>query len=308
MLALSAGDSDDLAARGYDSASGSVHIDATVLRLCRALFQARVRIAYGGTLRDGPGFTSLLHDVVWEMSVRIPIESVADPATPLTNFVAAPNWKNFDVATRASLAGLAKFVKIGADAPPDAGETEAAVMYSTALSEMRRTITRFTSATMALGGKRYGFRGTMPGVAEEILCAMELTAGAANLERPKPADVRVLLLGEYGGVTRAIVSYVLGLASALPEELTLAGQERRVPALRDHGRRLEAAERYAALRRCLEGLRAVAAGPEGTRLAALGLTVGDWKALMATSSPGYARRLLKERVAPALHGRPRAPG
>ncbi len=303
LIALSAGDSDDLAARGYDAGAGSVHVDAAVLRFCRALLEGHVRIAYGGTLRDGKSFASLLHDVVTAMSVNLAVEASPDPTTALENYVAAPYWVTFDVAMRASLAGLAKFIRIGENAPPGASDGEKAVALATALSETRRAIARTTRATIALGGKRFGFSGFLPGVAEEVLCAMESLTGPDRLEDPEPEQVRVVLIGEFGGVTRALVQYVLG-NGALPNELTLAGQAAGSQLLAQEGANLLAAARYADARRCLDGLRSVAILPEGTELPALGLTVGEWKAVMTTSSPSYIRRLLKDRIAPRLH-RPR---
>lgn len=90
-VALSAGDSDDLAALGYDAQSGSVHVSAAVLRCCRALLLGKVRIAYGGALRDGKSFASLLHDLIASMSAQIDVAADADPVTPLENYVIAPH-------------------------------------------------------------------------------------------------------------------------------------------------------------------------------------------------------------------------
>jgi hypothetical protein len=296
LIALSAGDSDDLAPRGYDTG----HVDAAVLRFCRVLLEGHVRIAYGGTLREGQNFTSLLHDVVTAMSVNLMVDTSPDPTTPLENYVAAPYWVNFDVAKRASLTGLAKFIRIGKDASPDAPDSEKALALAVALSEMRRAIAQASRVTIALGGKRFRFSGLLPGVAEEILCSMETAGPPYRLERPEPDQVRVVLIGEFGGITRTIVQHVLGNGS-LPLELTLAGQAPRSSLLAHETAGLLAAARYADVQRCLSGLRLIANLPDETELPTLGLTVAEWKAIMTTTSPSYIRRLLKERVAPRLH-------
>lgn len=308
ILALSAGDSDDVAARGYDGRVGSVHVDAAVLRFCRAILDGDIRIAYGGKLREDRGFTDLLYDVVSGVAPvgggDDPDARLGDPATPLVSYVAGPNVRSFDVARRASMAGLSRFVFVGQEAPPSSSARVKAVTAAYAMSEMRRRIAAETSATLALGGKRRNFSGLLPGVAEEILYAMECTTSAASrdVDRAEPEDVRVILLGEFGGAAGAMARYILGRTPELPSELTLAGNEEGSElVLEDPEARKDAEKRYAALARCLKGLRKIAGQPRTRLLPRLGLDVDEWRRIMASSSPGYVRRLLREKVVPALH-------
>jgi hypothetical protein len=312
IIALSAGDADDLAALGYDApdgTNGSHHVDVAVLRVCRAILQAHVRIAYGGTLRKGAHFAQLLHDTVAALasaptSVGVALDAAADPETPLENWVARPFASDFTAAVQAALAGLCRFYFVGDAVPPGASSDQAAAIIASAMSAMRNGIARRTAITIAFAGKRWGASGIMPGVAEEVLCAMS----AAGPLRADPARVRVLLIGEYGGAVREMVRYILDPDLPLPSALTLAAQEahpsdRLGAILRgEPGLREVAVARYRALTHCLDSLRAIAKRPPETPLPLLGITVGEWRGAMVSSSIGYTRRLLKERILPAVVG------
>ena len=319
MVALSVGDSDNLAALGYDAlvSGGSLHVDAAVLRVCRTLLQGQARLAYGGVLRPEPSFTALLHDIVVATAMSpssaaqppqapaptteptIDATGEADPATPLECWVARPYEDRFAVKDRAAHVGLVRYNFVGRVASSTAAPAEIARATSDSLSLMRRELAARTRLTFALAGKRWGFDGIMPGVAEEVLCRWE-----------RGGNVRLLLMGEYGGVVGEMVRYILEPARPLHESLTLAGQ-----IARDDSRlrillsipdvRAQAEARYADLERCLDGLRVIAANETGS-LPALGLTVPDWKHIMSTTSIGYVRRLLRNHVLPALRAVPTA--
>jgi hypothetical protein len=280
-----------------------------VLRVCRAILQAHLRIAFGGTLRSSAGFTQLLHDTVAAMATSLPssrgaaLDLAADPATPLENWVARPRAADYSPGLRAGLAGLCRFYFVGDAVPEGASEEQAAAILCTALSAIRRGIAQRSALTIALAGKRWGSNGIMPGIAEEVLCATEASGQRAD----DPAHVRVLLIGEYGGMARELVRYILDPDLPLPSSLTLAGQEanadsklrlilRGAPALR-----VVAWQRYEALARCLAGLREIARHPD-TKLERLGITVGDWLRMMSSTSIGYTRRQLVDRVLPAVVG------
>lgn len=309
LVALSAGDADDLASLGYDAPSdgSSQHVDVGVFRVCRAILQGGGRIAYGGVLRSSPNFAALLHDTIIALasSSKIASEQSHDPETPLESWVAASYAHRYPVERRAQLAGLCRFYFVGTAPPPDAGPQEQAEALARGLSEMRAHVAQRTQITFALAGKRWNYDGLMPGVAEEVLCAME----AAGDKMADPENVRVILVGEYGGIAREMIRYILRPKSSLPDALTFEGQ------LAHKGQKVEllmanrelralASRRYAALARCLDALRSVASRDDTTLLPRLGLTVGQWKAIMSTGSIGFARRMLQEHVLPALMPRP----
>jgi hypothetical protein len=305
IIAISAGDADDLAALGYDApstgAGDSLHVDTAVLRLCREILQSGVRIAYGGVLRAEPSFTSLLHDTVAALQQGSP--AIADPETPLENWIARAYEQRYSIEARAALAGLCRFYFVGPSVPADASNEVRARLTAAGLSAMRAHVARRTALTLAVAGKRWGFDGLMPGIAEEILCAMEATGERSS----HPGQMRVILVGEFGGITREIVRYVLDRCPELPPALTLAGQESRpggklgtwIGSGRD-ARHQDPASRYADLADCLRKMRELAASGDSVELPRLGITVGEWRMMMTTSSIGRVRRLLKERTLRAL--------
>jgi hypothetical protein len=103
--------------------------------------------------------------------------------------------------------------------------------------------------------------------------------------------------------------YILDPALPLPSSLTLAAQEANPDSklgqiLRDpRTPRGAVTARYEALARCLDALRATARLPGNTPLPQLGITVEVWRSVMTSSSIGYIRRLLKERVLPEVIAR-----
>lgn len=304
LVALSAGDSDDLGRLGYDAPpagspeGGSIHVDAAVLRLCRTLLQGQARLAYGGILRAGPSFTSLLHDIVIGManSDLQPPAPEPDPLTPLENWVAKPYAHAHPASLRASLVGLCRWYFVGDALPKDAQPHEAARVTSEALSLMRHLVAERSSMTLALAGKRYGFDGMLPGVAEEILCSWEHNR-----------QVCVLMMGEYGGIVREVVRYILRRTDTLPAPLTFEGQldnkhSKFETLMSSDEVRQRAAARYAELARCLNELRAIADQDPATELPRLGITVEQWRHVMSTQSVGFVRRLLRDRVLPTLRG------
>jgi hypothetical protein len=314
LVALSAGDADDLSGLGYDApAAGaerdSVHVDTAVLRVLRGLLQTGVRIAYGGKqLRSGSGFLNLLQDVVvasfgtTAASARAAQEQ-AEPATPLESWRPWPHAST--VQERAAMVGLCTFV----DVEPPGPEASTSWKAARALSEMRRRVAEQVRATLTFAGKRRDFSGIMPGIAEELLASVEAAlpgADQARLEDDLSDELRVVLVGEYGGMARQLVRYVLSEELPLPPELDLAQQladeDGSVLALHRSGTDADRAwleERYRKLGWVLAGLRRTVR--EGRDLPRLGLTYAEWRELMTTSSPNRMRALIGVKMARRLH-------
>jgi hypothetical protein len=319
IVALSAGTADDLAALGYDTdpERKSLHVDTAVLRLCRVLLRSNVRIAYGGRM-DTPTasggetrFGVLLRDTAVALA-QTPgfhygdrTRAEVDPETPLEMWLPRPYGAEYSIKARADLTGLCRFYFVGDDAPAGGSPQDRAAAIARARSEGRRAVADHTELAICLSGKRWGFSGIMPGVAEEILCTTE----ASGRPPADPRGVRVLLLGEFGGVTREIVRYIIGAARELPPALVLPEQEAHpsgtLRALLQHAPDLRpiAEQRYAALARCLDGLREVANLDDGVVLEHLGITVRAWRDVMITSSLGHVRRLLQRQIVPVLKAR-----
>jgi hypothetical protein len=329
VVALSVGDADDLATLGYDAGSGgrSLHVDTAVLRLCRVLLRSNVRIAYGGRMPppnaagSESSFAVLLRDTAvalaqtpgFRQSDRGKAE--VDPETPLEMWIPRPYGEGYPVATRADLTGLCRFYFVGDGVPADASPEDRAAAVARARSEGRRVVANHTAMAICLSGKRWGFSGIMPGIAEELLCATEaadklaVNKLAAGKLAAAPGRVRVLLLGEFGGVTREIVRYIIGATKELPPALVLEAQEAhpssKLRALLEHAPDLRpfAEQRYAALASCLGMLREVARRDDNVELPLLGISVRAWKDVMITSSIGHVRRLLRRQIVPVLRAR-----
>jgi hypothetical protein len=309
ILGLLVGDADDLPVLGHDGLmSGySLHVDSAVLRVARVWLQSGGRIAYGGTLRKSVSFTSLLMDAAAAHAqprgpVRDePAERVADPETPLENWLASFKRSNYTVRERAELAGLCRFHFIGPDIQSTGEPRKTALAHAEQLSEARKALATRVDLAIAIAGKRSHFSGFMPGVAEEI-CALMPVADASG----DPSELRVLLVGEFGGITRQIIRYVLDPDLPMPSSLVLEKQlasgglsDDLRGALADSDARKEAEARYGVLKRALDALRAIARREDNYPLVRLGMTVGQWKEIMTTSSIGHVRRILLDRVIPA---------
>lgn len=217
---MSIGDSEDLDDLGF----GTEHLDDLTLRLCKTLLARGARLGYGGVLRPDRESNDKQHSFLEVLVDIVAEEATRDPnSPPLVNYQPWPWFRQRDMATTARLIGVTKFVDVSPPGPEVADESDAFLWtMASALTAMRRLMTdgspegtpplAASVARIALGGKRRGWAGILPGVAEEVLYALE-------------ADRPVYLLGGYGGCTMAIVDYILGDGDDLPDELTLAGNE-----------------------------------------------------------------------------------
>ncbi len=321
-VAISAGDppSEHLAALGYDApgldeegSRDSLHLDNAVLRIMRALLERHVRMFYGGILRKGTGVTAVLRDAALaafpngtaprEDTIGSPPGLVVNRARLMENHLAWPFHLKRETYQTAELISLVQDITV----PPEgwsiakARETtpqhmtpqEVAVHTASALTQMRRGIAAETDVTLAMAGKTSGYSGCLPGVAEEIFEALD-TAGE---EPVGPGNLRVVLIGEFGGVVREIVRFLNNPMAPLPDCLIL------VRSLTDpanhtvrHLRRTAPTQlesRYKAVHSRLQQLRELIQSMSAdTPLPLLGLTLGEWRNLMTTASVGRMRRLL----------------
>lgn len=78
---------------------------------------------------------------------------------------------------------------------------------------MRKTMVAGTSARLALGGRVEGYKGSMPGIAEEVLLAMD-------------ASQPVYLLGGFGGCTRDIAESLGLVPHCVPSARQWEGRHR----------------------------------------------------------------------------------
>ena len=160
-------------------------------------------LAYGGDLRDR-GFTRLIFDLVLRYRPH------RGTVPPVANYLAWPvhtAMTTKDIrALDEELQGFARLVLVGLDGSPMSCAGHRAVQpdtmdqdkWSVGLTAMRELMREQTDAHLVLGGKLEGYKGAMPGIAEEVLLAI-------GAKQP------VFLVGGFGGCARDIAE-TLGIA------------------------------------------------------------------------------------------------
>jgi SLOG cluster2 len=175
------------------------HLEDAMAEIARHLLALGARLVYGGDLREG-GFTKLLFELVarhrrdadqgdqrfsvknflaWPVHILKPITELKKLATALDNLAELVlldiNGEKISFQARAGIANH----------QPSVDE------WSRGLTAMRQTMRQFSHARIVLGGRVEGYKGTMPGIAEESLLALQ-------------AGQPLFLLGGFGGCARDI--------------------------------------------------------------------------------------------------------
>lgn len=201
MVAISASESPDINAFGLSKG----HLRDAVADLVLQVLAADMDISYGGDLREH-GLTRLLFDLVPRYT---PSEDLGK-RTRVTNHLPWPVHigmpiERLEVAA-AEVKGAAKFVLVGRDGKTMtlrarrgvATTTPSADEWVDGLTAMRRLQRSCTDARVVFGGQVSGYKGRMPGVAEEALL---------SLRGHQP----LFLVGGFGGAARDVAE-TLGLA------------------------------------------------------------------------------------------------
>ena len=196
-VAIAISDSPDMAALGL----GPQHLRDAMAEIARHLLAMGARLVYGGDLRTN-GFTELLFELVARYQ-RNADDGDARPA--VVNYLAWPIVVSTPAADmRGLVSELAGFAELhfldlrGDDLEPAALDdvTRSTVTdddWAMALSAMREVLTRVSDARIVLGGRTEGYKGRMPGIAEEALTAFR-------------AGQPLFLLGGFGGCARDVAS------------------------------------------------------------------------------------------------------
>lgn len=198
-VAISISESPDLSVFGLSDA----HLRDAMDRLPLHLLSSGARLAYGGDLRKD-GFTEWLFELVSRYR-----RETSETQIGVTNYLAWPVHISMATdelkAISDSLIGTGDLVCLtqkGRRLDPTTwhkralhqpSETE----WATGLTAMRRVMREATQARVVLGGRVAGYKGIMPGIAEEALL---------SLQKRQP----LFLLGGFGGCTRDVAE-TLGL-------------------------------------------------------------------------------------------------
>jgi hypothetical protein len=197
-IGISISDSPDLAELGLSER----HLEDAMTRIAQHLLAAGARLVYGGDLRTG-GFTELLFEFI-AMHYKSPIK---EKLPPVVNVLAWPVHVSMErdaltsqVQTLESL-GVVEFLGEKGTMVSKKRALAAATRNPTSrdwargLTRMREHLTSLCDARVLLGGRVAGYKGAMPGVAEEAL--LSIRAG-------KPT----YLIGGFGGCVRDILSAI----------------------------------------------------------------------------------------------------
>ena len=170
--------------------------------ISRHLLVRNTKLLFGGDLRekDKSGFTRFILD-----------EAIALRERGIKNFPKIENhvaWSCVDdtqqlchlKADYDTVLTLKQY-----DRPSVSNRLDRQFVQAMALSKMRNRLTLRSDVRICAGGKRFGFKGAMPGVLEEVLIALRMN---------KP----LFLLGGFGGVVQDIVDAISRKKS--PESLT----------------------------------------------------------------------------------------
>jgi hypothetical protein len=194
-VAISISESDDMAILGL----AEEHLRDAMAEVARHLLAMGARLVYGGDLRRH-GFTELLVELVARHRRDA---DVGDDRTGVVSYLPWPIHMSIPAADLRALAsdlvGVAELHCLdrhGRDIPLDAVPAEPRHPatdddWSEGLTAMRSLLSTVADARVVLGGRLQGFRGRMPGIAEEALLAFEVS---------QP----VFLLGGFGGCARDI--------------------------------------------------------------------------------------------------------
>lgn len=196
-VAISVSDSPDLAPLGMNAS----HLRDATAELARHLLALGARIAYGGDLRQH-GFTEILFELV---SRHRRDADEGDERTAVLSYLAWPvhisrpflDLKHY----REDLTGLASLLLLDQQGMPLPDHVRRGLFehqpaeeeWSIGLTNMRRAMSAQTTARIVAGGAVAGYKGVMPGIAEEALLA---------LEQRKP----LYLLGGFGGCAADIAA------------------------------------------------------------------------------------------------------
>ena len=216
-VAISISDSADMAALGL----ATEHLRDAMAEVARHLLAMGARLVYGGDLR-AHGFTELLFELV----VRHRRDAdVGDTRPAILSYLPWPVHSGKPAqeiqALAQELKGLAEFHCLGQqgqemvlDALPSAGAAQSPTSeeWSVGLTALRRVLTDASNARIVLGGQVSGFKGRMPGIAEEALCS--LSAGQP-----------LYVLGGFGGCARDIAEDLRLVARRSAQVVPWTGRE-----------------------------------------------------------------------------------
>jgi hypothetical protein len=194
-VAISISDSDDMESLGL----GHEHLRDAMAEVSRHLLAFGARLNYGGDFRKD-GFSELLFELVTRHrrdadvnDVRVAVTSYVPWPVHVTRSAKETQELAHDVRDFARIVCLdrgGERMKLK-DLRAKPRERVSSADWALSLSAQRCVLTNVSDFRVLLGGQRQGFKGSMPGVAEEALWSL-------NTAKP------LFVLGGFGGCARDI--------------------------------------------------------------------------------------------------------
>ena len=204
VVAISVSESPDMATLGL----GELHLKNAIADLAIFMLAERTDLAYGGDLRKY-GFARLL----FQLAHRYARGDDGDAAR-IVNYLAWPvhiqtPFQDLE-ETATELSGVGRLDLLGIDGSSISMECRRVAtrtvptddQWCAGLTAMRQVMRENTDLRILVGGRVEGYKGSMPGVAEEAL--LSLSSGQA-----------LFLVGSFGGCTHDIAA-TLGLVDPFP--------------------------------------------------------------------------------------------
>ena len=213
-IAVSVSESENLEQFGLSD----IHVQDAMSKIAVFILCSGANLAYGGDLRRG-GFTKLM----FELTLRYGRPGIEE--TRVVNYLAWPIYTNIKIddlkKLNSELDGVAELALLKKDGSRMKLESHQTLKsgtlthdeWSVGLTEMRKTMCSESDARILLGGRLRGYKGSMPGIAEEALL---------TFESKKP----IFMIGGYGGCTRDIAIDLGLLDAATGSGIRWEGRER----------------------------------------------------------------------------------
>lgn len=247
---------------------GLPHANDFLVRLARRLLSIGWHLAYGGSLE--PRYANLTESLIgaargWVRAGNLKGDRIRSAAeldrAPFVNYSPWPD--EVPLRYRADLVGMARFEQVLPPGFDDLAQLEGVdrkapqgrFLGAEAVRRMRWETSdpRRAPVRIVMAGKVAEFSGWMPGIAEEVLCALQ------RGQLP-------IVLGAFGGCAGLLAGYLCDRDAAWPEPLTFEARRRdeRSKALFEHvGAPAIAVDRYRELALTLQGFRGELHGKRG---------------------------------------------
>lgn len=192
------------------------HLVRLAQDLARYLLARSATLLYGGDLREG-GFTEFILDEAMILQDRIGADiPVVENHLAWPLHLASPEVIAWQARFSQVMLSVPHIIpsdissKVDANTYLQPSTPENMYIWSRCLTQMREDSIASSTVRICAGGKRFGYKGKMPGVLEEILFA--LTEG-------KP----IFLLGGFGGVVADVCEVIL--EGSVPDALSEQWQQ-----------------------------------------------------------------------------------